>query len=69
MRNKGEGAPAAAFNLFRRSPAQAGGYLCHLGIAIAALGLVGSMMYVRDVTVSLAGEKGESVQVLSLIHI
>ena len=63
MRNKGEGAPAAAFNLFRRSPAQAGGYLCHLGIAIAALGLVGSMMYVRDVTVSLAGEKGESVQV------
>lgn len=63
MRNKGEGAPAAAFNLFRRSPAQAGGYLCHLGIAIAVLGLVGSMMYVRDVTVSLAGEKGESVQV------
>lgn len=63
MRNKGEGAPAAAFNLFRRSPAQAGGYLCHLGIAIASLGLVGSMMYVRDVTVSLAGEKGESVQV------
>ena len=32
MRNKGEGAPAAAFNLFRRSPAQAGGYLCHLAL-------------------------------------
>lgn len=63
IKNRGESAPGATFNLFRRSPAQAGGYLCHLGIAIAVVGLVGSMMYVREATVDLKGEAGESVQV------
>ncbi len=65
--NKGESALVAACNLFRRSPAQAGGYLCHLGVGIVIIGLVGSMMYVRDVTVSLAGTPGESVQVGSYV--
>lgn len=63
IKNRGESAPGATFNLFRRSPAQAGGYLCHLGIAIAVVGLVGSMMYVREATVDLKGGAGESVQV------
>ena len=63
MRAKGEGMPLALVNLFRRSPAQAGGYLCHLGVAIVVVGLVGSMMYVREATVNLAGEAGESVRV------
>lgn len=63
MANKGENALVAVCNLFRRSPAQAGGYLCHLGVGIVIIGLVGSMMYVRDVTVNLAGTAGESVQV------
>ena len=63
IKNKGESAPRALVNLFRRSPAQAGGYLCHLGVAIAVIGLVGSMMYVREVTVSLPDKVGESAQV------
>ncbi len=63
MRAKGEGMLRALVNLFRRSPAQAGGYLCHLGVAIVVVGLVGSMMYVREATVNLAGEAGESVRV------
>lgn len=63
MKNRGESAPAAVINLFRRSPAQAGGYLCHLGVAVVVIGLVGSMMYVREVTVDLAGEAGESARV------
>ncbi len=63
MRAKGEGMPLALVNLFRCSPAQAGGYLCHLGVAIGVVGLVGSMMYVREATVNLAGEAGESVRV------
>lgn len=63
IKSRGESALGATLNLFRRSPAQAGGYLCHLGIAIAVVGLVGSMMYVREVTVDLKGEVGESVQV------
>ena len=63
IKNRGESAPRALVNLFRRSPAQAGGYLCHLGVAIAVIGLVGSMMYVREVTVSLPDKVGESAQV------
>lgn len=63
IKNKGESAPRALVNLFRRSSAQAGGYLCHLGVAIAVIGLVGSMMYVREVTVSLPDKVGESAQV------
>ena len=63
MRAKGERMPLALVNLFRRSPAQAGGYLCHLGVAIVVVGLVGSMMYVREAAVNLAGEAGESVRV------
>ena len=63
IKNKGESAPRALVNLFRRSPAQAGGYLCHLGVAIAVIGLVGSMMYVREVTVNLPDKVGESAQV------
>lgn len=63
IKNKGESVPRALVNLFRRSPAQAGGYLCHLGVAIAVIGLVGSMMYVREVTVSLPDKVGESAQV------
>lgn len=63
MKNKGESPLRALARLFRFSPAQAGGYLCHLGIAIAVFGLVGSMMYVREVTVNVAGTAGEQVQV------
>ncbi|MDO4436465.1 MAG: cytochrome c biogenesis protein CcsA [Coriobacteriaceae bacterium] len=63
MRNKGESAPTALFNLFRRSPAQAGGYLCHLGVAVVVVGLVGSMMYVREATLNLPNTVGESAQV------
>ena len=63
MKNKGENPLLALVNLFRRSPAQAGGYLTHLGVAIVLVGLVGSSMYVRDVTLSLADEAGQTAQV------
>lgn len=62
-KNKGESPLHAMVALFRHSPAQAGGYLCHLGIAIAVFGLVGSMMYVREVTVALPNSAGEQAQV------
>lgn len=63
MQNKGENPALALFNLFRRSPAQAGGYLTHLGVAVALMGLVGSSMYVREATVNLAAAEGQSAQV------
>lgn len=60
MANKGENPALAVFNLFRHSPAQAGGYLTHLGVAVALVGLVGSSMYVREATVNLAATEGQS---------
>ncbi len=61
--NKGDNALVAIFNLFRRSPAQAGGYLCHLGCAVALIGLVGSGMFVTERTVALEPEVGSTAQV------
>ncbi len=55
---KSDSALAAPVNLFRRSPAQAGGYLAHLGCAIALVGLVGSGMFVQEQTVNVAAEVG-----------
>ena len=63
MRSKGENAALATVNLFRRSPAQAGGYLTHLGVAIVLVGLVGSSMYVQEQTLNLENEEGASGQV------
>lgn len=63
MKNRGENPLVAAFNLFRHSPAQAGGYLTHLGCAVVLVGLVGSGMFVHEETVSLTNEAGSSAQV------
>lgn len=63
MRNKGENAVLATVNLFRRSPAQTGGYLTHLGVAIVLVGLVGSSMYVQEQTLNLENEEGASGRV------
>ncbi len=63
MRNKGDNPVMAVFNLFRHSPAQAGGYLTHLGVAIVLVGLVGSSMYVREVTLNLDATEDQSAQV------
>ncbi|MFR2950843.1 MAG: cytochrome c-type biogenesis CcmF C-terminal domain-containing protein [Collinsella intestinalis] len=60
---KGEGTARAGQPVPPFARAGAGGYLCHLGVAIVVVGLVGSMMYVREATVNLAGEAGESVRV------
>lgn len=56
--SRGENPAQAVVNLFHHSPAQAGGYLAHLGCAIALVGLVGSGMFVQEQTVNLAAEEG-----------
>ncbi|MDO4596369.1 MAG: cytochrome c biogenesis protein CcsA [Coriobacteriaceae bacterium] len=63
VRAKGEALPLALARLFRNSPAQAGGYLTHLGVAVVLVGLVGSSMFVQERTASLSGRTGESVEV------
>ena len=60
MKNKGENPLVALANLFHRSPAQAGGYLTHLGVAVVLVGLVGSSMYVREETLNLENKTGAS---------
>ena len=55
---KGDSPLMALVNLFHHSPAQAGGYLTHLGCAIALVGLVGSGMFVQEQTVNVPAEVG-----------
>ncbi len=55
MKNKGENVAVAFGRLFWKSPAQAGGYLTHLGIGVILVGLVGSAMYVTDRTFAFTG--------------
>lgn len=67
MRNKGENPVVALVQLFRHSPAQAGGYLTHLGVAVVLVGLVGSSMYVREQTLNLSADQGQGGQVGSYV--
>ena len=62
MRNKGENPVVALAQLFRHSPAQAGGYLTHLGVAVVLVGLVGSSMYVQEQTLNLSADQGQGGQ-------
>ena len=50
MASKGENPLKALAMLVTKTPAQAGGYLTHLGLGIVLIGLVGSSMYVTDRT-------------------
>ncbi len=62
MRNKGENLPNALVRLFAKSPAQAGGYLTHLGLGIVLVGLIGSSMYVME-REYLFSEEGQTAQI------
>lgn len=62
MKNKGENPAVALGRLFWKSPAQAGGYLTHLGIGVILVGLVGSAMYVTDRTFAFS-DIGDSYEV------
>jgi len=62
MQNKGENAGVALACLFAKSPAQAGGYLTHLGLGIILAGLVGSAMYITDRTFSFTAT-GQTAEV------
>lgn len=62
MKNKSENAGTALVRLFAKSPAQAGGYLTHLGMGVVLVGLVGSAMFVTDRTFYIAQE-GQTVEI------
>lgn len=66
MKNKGENAAVALGKLFAKAPAQAGGYLTHLGLGVVLVGLVGSAMFVTDRTFAFS-EVGQQAQVGSYV--
>lgn len=56
-KNKGIGFARALFSIFRYNRSTAGGYLTHLGVAIAMFGVVGSTMYIYETTASFSLKK------------
>lgn len=66
MKNKGENVAVAFGRLFAKAPAQAGGYLTHLGLGVVLVGLIGSAMFVTDRTFAFS-EVGQQAQVGSYV--
>ena len=57
MQSKSESAVVALGHLFAKSPAQAGGYLTHMGLGIVLAGLIGSAMYVTNVNATFNADE------------
>jgi cytochrome c-type biogenesis protein CcmF len=60
-KNAGDSLPVAVYRLARRDPRRYGGYIVHLGVAIIAIGIVGSTFFQTERRVVL--NEGESVDV------
>lgn len=60
-KNAGESVPVAVFTLARRDPRRYGGYIVHLGVAVIAIGIIGSTFFQTERQVVL--NPGESVEV------
>jgi len=60
-KNSGDGLPVAIYRLARRDPRRYGGYVVHLGIAVIAIGIIGSTFFQTERRVVL--REGESVNV------
>ncbi|MBE0477022.1 MAG: cytochrome c biogenesis protein CcsA [Coriobacteriia bacterium] len=57
---KGEGFGTALLNIITKARTQSGGYISHLGIGIILVGLIGSSMFVDDVTARVPQTVGSS---------
>lgn len=62
-RRSGRGLFSSLALFFKTSRAKAGGYLAHLGIAIAVAGLIGSSMYPFNVRSSIKNKPGEIIKI------
>jgi cytochrome c-type biogenesis protein CcmF len=60
-KNAGESLPVAVYQLSRRDPRRYGGYVVHAGVAVIAIGIVGSWFFQTERQVILS--PGESVEV------
>jgi len=60
---KGEGFFSSLGNIVFKARTQSGGYLAHIGMGIILIGLIGSSMYVRDVSTLMENKPGASLKV------
>jgi len=60
---KGENFFSALGNIVFKARTQSGGYMAHIGMGIIVIGLVGSSMYVRDVSQLMENKPGAKLQV------
>jgi cytochrome c-type biogenesis protein CcmF len=60
---KGENFFASLGNIVFKARTQSGGYMAHIGIGIILIGLVGSSMYVRDVSTLMDNKPGAKMEV------
>ena len=60
-KNAGDSVPTALYRLTRRDPRRFGGYIVHLGVAIIAIGIVGSWFF--NIERQVIVNPGESVDV------
>lgn len=57
----GEGIGTALYSVFFKARTQSGGYLSHIAIGIMVIGLIGSTMYVRDLSTNIIDKQGETI--------
>lgn len=60
-KNAGDSVPLAIYRLTRRDPRRFGGYIVHLGVAIIAIGIIGSWFYQTERQVIV--QEGETFQI------
>jgi cytochrome c-type biogenesis protein CcmF len=60
-KNAGDPLPVGAFRLLRRDPRRYGGYIVHLGVAVIAIGIVGSTFFQSERQVVL--NPGQSMEI------
>lgn len=63
MKAMGENVLQAFGAVLVKARKQSGGYVSHIAMGLIVIGLVGSSMYVRDVTVKFEGTPGSTVEV------
>ena len=60
---KGENFFSALGNIVFKARTQSGGYMAHIGMGIILIGLIGSSMYVRDVSQLMENKPGAKIEV------
>lgn len=63
MKATGENPFKAFVNVLFKARSQSGGYISHIAMGIIVIGLIGSSMYVRDISANIPMKAGETVQV------